>query len=100
MGCAVILTDRAQWDLEEIVAYIARENPDRARSFGHELLNRALSLSNFPKIGREVPELGDPEVREIFLGSYRIVYEVLGDPPNVYVLRFWHAARGTPKWES
>jgi hypothetical protein len=26
--------------------------------------------------------------------SYQIIYEVLSDPPQVYILRFWHAARG------
>jgi len=27
----------------------------------------------------------------------RIGYEVLHDPDAVFVLRFWHAARGTPQ---
>ena len=33
-------------------------------------------------------------IREVIQESYRIIYEVLSDPPQVYVLRFWHAARG------
>ena len=48
-------------------------------------------------MGRTVPELGDPSVREIIHGSYRIVYELLHDPNAVYVLRFWHGARGAPE---
>jgi plasmid stabilization system protein ParE len=48
-------------------------------------------------MGRTVPEVGDPAVREIVHGSYRIVYELFRDPNAVFVLRFWHAARGTPE---
>jgi toxin ParE1/3/4 len=96
MGWPVILTDQSQDDLREIVSFIARDNPERARSFGNELVNRALSISDFPEIGRMVPELGDPAVHEIIHGSYRIVYELLRNPDAIYALRFWHAARGKP----
>jgi hypothetical protein len=44
-----------------------------------------------------VPETGDPAVREIVHRSYRIVDEILTDPDSIYVLRFWHGARGTPE---
>jgi hypothetical protein len=50
-----------------------------------------------PEKGRVVPEASDPSVRENICGSYRIIYEVFRDPTVVYVLRFWHAARGTPE---
>jgi plasmid stabilization system protein ParE len=45
-----------------------------------------------------VPEYGNPAVREIIHGSYRIVYELLREPNAVFVLRFWHGARGTPEF--
>ena len=96
MGWPVILTEQSQRDLGEIVAFIARDNPARARSFGNELIDRALSIGDFPEMGRTVPELGDPAVREIVHGSYRIVYELLRAPDEIYILRFWHAARGAP----
>ena len=66
-------------------------------SFGNLLIDKALSLGPFPEIGRVVPEIDDPNVREIIHGSYRIIYEVISDPTTVYILRFWHAARGTPE---
>jgi toxin ParE1/3/4 len=97
MGWPVILTDQSQDDLREIVSFIACDSSERARRFGNELIDQALSIGNFPEIGRTVPELGDPSVREIIHGSYRIVYELLHDPDAVYVLRFWHGARGTPE---
>ncbi len=97
MGCPVILTDQSQDDLREIVCFIARDSAEHARRFGNELIDQALSIGNFPEMGRIVPELGDPTAREIIHGSYRIVYEILRDPNAVYVLRFWHAARGKPE---
>jgi toxin ParE1/3/4 len=47
-------------------------------------------------MGRVVPELDDPSVREIVHGSYRIIYEVNSAPDVLYILRFWHGARGEP----
>lgn len=97
MGCPVILTPQSLSDLEAIVRRIAADGPDRARAFGNTLVDRALSVGAFPEMGRMVPEVGDPAVREMIHGSYRIIYEVRGDPRVVFVLRFWHGARGDPK---
>lgn len=65
MGHKVILTPQAQDDLREIVSFIAQQNSDRARSFCHELIDHALSLTELPERGRTVPEISDPNVREI-----------------------------------
>jgi toxin ParE1/3/4 len=99
MGLAVILTPQSQDDLREIVERIASDNPERARSFGNQLIDKALSLGPLPERGRVVPEADDPAVRELIHGSYRIIYEICSAPSAVYVLRFWHAARGTPQIE-
>lgn len=96
MGFRVILTPKSQDDLRDIVTFIAEDNPDRARTFGNELIDQSLSLGTFPERGRIVPEIGDPAVREIVRGSYRIIYEIFPEQTAVYVLRFWHAARGAP----
>ena len=96
MGWPVILTPQAQDDLREIVSYIAHDSPDRARRFGNTLIDAALSIGTFPEIGQIVFEVGDPAVREIIHGSYRIIYELRYEPNAVFVLRFWHGARGRP----
>ena len=97
MGWPVILTPQAQDDLRQIVSYIARDSPEHARAFGNILVDTALSLGTQPERGRVVPEQDDPAVREIFRGAYRIIYEVVRDPSTVFVLRFWHGARGAPE---
>ena len=96
MDWPVVLTGQSQDDLQEIVVFIARNDQDAARRFGNQLIDQALSVGKFPEMGRMVPEVGDPAVREIIHGSFRIVYELFLDPNAVFVLRFWHAARGTP----
>lgn len=36
------------------------------------------ALNTFPLRGRVVPEIGDTNVRKIFIYSYRLMYEVKG----------------------
>ena len=97
MDCKVILTPQAIEDLRQAVTVIAQDNPERARSFGNELIDRALSLATFPERGRVVPEIGEPAVREIIHRPFRIIYEIFPEQAVVYVLRFWHGARGEPE---
>jgi toxin ParE1/3/4 len=97
MGFKVIFTPQAQADLQKIVSFIAKNNRERAKSFGHELIDRALMLALLPERGRMVPEFLMTEVREIIHRSYRIIYEIFPDENAVYILRFWHGARGEPE---
>jgi toxin ParE1/3/4 len=97
MGFKVILTPQSLDDLEDIVTFIVKDNPGRARSFGNELIDRALSVAVFPERGRIVPEIDESSVREIIHGAYRIIYEIFPEEQTIYVLRFWHGARGEPE---
>ena len=100
MGFKVILTPQSQDDLREIVSFIAQHNRPRAKSFGNELIDRALTLAELPERGRVVPEISDPGVREIVHHPYRIIYEIFPEQNVVYILRFWHGARGEPEIEA
>jgi toxin ParE1/3/4 len=97
MGTPVILTDFAIEDLRDIVLYVALDDSERARAFGNLLLDRALAVGDFPEMGRMVPEFRDAGLRELVQGSYRIIYRSKLDPKVVFILRFWHAARGFPE---
>jgi toxin ParE1/3/4 len=96
MDFQVILSPRAIQDLQEIVRYISIDNPSAAENLGLELIAKAGSLKTFPERGRQVPELNDPEIRELVVRSYRIVYRIRKDKNVIEVSRFWHGARGTP----
>lgn len=72
-------TREALEQLVEIEDFIARDNPGRAVSFVDELISRAEALTDNPHIGRVVPEIARPEMRELIHRKYRIVYRVEGD---------------------
>lgn len=69
-------TARAVSDLFEIGRYIARDNRWAARQWTAKLKSRACKVARNPHAGRQVPEFGQDDIREVFLSSYRIVYQI------------------------
>ena len=41
-----------------------------------KFLMRAVRSMNFQKRGRIVPELGNPNIRELFVREYRLIYSI------------------------
>ena len=66
----------ARQNLEEIADYIAQDSPFYAINFVERILQEAEKLSDFPKIGRIVPEFKKETIREILFHNYRIVYMI------------------------
>ena len=97
MDYQVALSPSARADLRDIVRYISFDAPDRAVEFGRFLISRTRLLAESPELGRIVPEFGDTFIREIIVRSYRVVYRLDDARLLVEVIRFWHAARGTPE---
>lgn len=97
MDYEVVLSPSARADLRDIVRYISCDAPDRALEFGLFLVSRTRLLARSPQLGRIVPEFEDPFIREIVVRSYRVVYRLNDVRGLVEVIRFWHAARGTPE---
>ena len=86
----------ARDDLHDIVIFIARDNPERAMSFGYQLISETDRLQAFPRLGRLVPEYQNEDLREIILRPYRIVYRLIHERKLCEIVRVWHSARGTP----
>jgi len=61
-------------DLESIRDFIARDSPQYAQLVVLRLVEAVDRLSAFPMSGRVVPEAERPELREIIIGSHRLVY--------------------------
>jgi toxin ParE1/3/4 len=70
-------SQRARRDLLDIGRYIARDNPQAARRWVQSLRDRARAAAGTPLAGRRLPEAPRDDLREVFVGSYRIVYRVL-----------------------
>ena len=85
---AVLLTNDAARDLEELYDYIARHDAPQKADYVLEQVEKAFStLSEFPERGaypKELAALGIREYREIFFKPYRIIYRVIDT--NLYVL--------------
>ncbi len=97
MARKVIWSDEAIADLGTIVSYIAADNRSAAESLGMTIFARTRVLADFPSLGRIVPEERSPNVREIIVEPYRVIYEVNAAAESVEILRVWHAARGRPE---
>ncbi len=69
-------TEQALARLADIYDYIADDNADAAAKLVDDLVDRGDKLAKFPKRGRMVPELGNPEIRELVIRGYRLVYRV------------------------
>jgi toxin ParE1/3/4 len=81
----------AKLDLKQIHDYIARDSKFYAQKVSIEIVEKSERLNSFPKLGRIVPEIGDPNIRELLIYSYRLVYEVF--PNKVEVLALIHSKR-------
>jgi plasmid stabilization system protein ParE len=97
MAFKIIWSEQARDDLQAVVLFIARDNPDVAESFGCRLMFKVDALAQFPQLGRIVPEEQDENVREIIFRPYRIIYKVLVEKQIVAIARVWHGARGEPE---
>jgi toxin ParE1/3/4 len=96
MDYQVILSPRAIRDLQGIVRYVSYDNPVAAERLGTQLIDKTRALASFPELGRVVPELADPMIRELMFTPYRIIYRIDHQRHIVEIARYWHGARGTP----
>ncbi len=84
-------TPQAADDLAAITNFIAPDSPYYASLFAIDVIRAVERLQAFPRSGRVVPEAQMPDIREIVLGNYRIVYRIQDDV--VIVLTVWHGSR-------
>ena len=91
MARSVVWTELAWVDLQQAVEYISQDSPTYAAAFARSVWEHSQSLDELTYRGRVVPELGDPDVRELFPASYRLLYEIRGEV--VYILGLIHGAR-------
>lgn len=84
-------TVQAAADLQAITDFIAADSRQYARLFAMDVFSAVERLHAFPYLGRVVPELRQPDTREIVLGNDRIVYRVQGTV--LVILTVWHGAR-------
>lgn len=80
----VIWTEPALQELDAIAEYIALDNPAAASDLVKAVFDKTERLANFPKSGRNPPELPDSVYRELVVPPCRIFYRE--DEQRVFVL--------------
>ncbi len=60
-------------DLESIGDYIARDSEYYANSFVEKIIYAVEKLDNFPMLGRVIPEVNHPKLRELIFQNFRIM---------------------------
>jgi addiction module RelE/StbE family toxin len=76
MDFKVVWSPEAIEDLEAIAEYIERDSEFYARVVVSKILDMTRSIKDFPKIGRIAPDVGDENIRERFVYSYCLVYQI------------------------
>ena len=76
MAASLVWSPEAVGDVQAIAAFVERDSPWYARSVVARLIETAETIPDFPQLGRVVPELGLPSIRERMVFSYRIIYRV------------------------
>jgi toxin ParE1/3/4 len=88
----ILWTREALRQLTESEDFIAKDNAARAAAFVDEMASHAETLlSGEPRIGRVVPEISHPDIRELLFKKYRIVYRV--NKNNVEILTVFEGHR-------
>ena len=88
-------TKPAKLDLKQIHDYIARDSKFYADKVSLEFVEKTEILNSFPEAGRIVPEIGDPNIRELFVYSYRLIYQIF--PNKIEILTLIHSKRNLLK---
>ncbi|OGL47926.1 MAG: addiction module toxin RelE [Candidatus Schekmanbacteria bacterium RBG_13_48_7] len=72
----VIWSIEAKQDLKRIHNYIARDSKYYAKKVSQDIIEKSEKLIDFPMMGRIVPEIGEPNIRDLLIYSYRLIYEI------------------------
>src|SRR3989344_2804835 len=79
----VVWTEEAQAHLDGIHRYIERDAPFYAKQVVDKLTRRSEQLIAHPRSGRIVPKYDNPELRELIVFPYRLVYRLKPDRMDV-----------------
>jgi len=82
-------TDKAKSSLRSIYNYIRNDSGFYAEEVRYKFITESEKLNKFPRLGRIVPETSNENIRELFIYSYRMMYEIIED--NIYILSIIHS---------
>jgi plasmid stabilization system protein ParE len=98
MGFKIVITDYALGDLQQIVEFVAQDDPVAAIRLGEKIIAAALGLAEMPA---RCP-LHDRQrgIRKMTLAPYLIFYTCDETASVVNILHIWHGARRSPDFRT
>ena len=84
-------TEPAIESLRNLHGYIAKDSEVYASNFIQRVVLAVEKLSDFPKLGRVVPEADEERIRELLYQNYRIIYRIKND--FIEILTIIHGRR-------
>ena len=75
----LVFAPLAELDLDDILAYIARDKPDAAIKWVRKIRDKCAFLADNPEVGERRPEFRTGEFRCSLVGSYVIFYRPTSD---------------------
>ena len=88
MARVLVWSPEAVEDIDAIAAYIERDSPWYARAVASKIVETAESIPEYPELGRIVPEIDDPAIRERLVHRYRVIYRL--DEARVLIVAVIH----------
>jgi addiction module RelE/StbE family toxin len=85
----VRITQSAEDDLNEIILYIAQNNPQNALKIMKRIQNKISTLECFPEKGGYVPELLKKNIkdyRQLIESPWKIIYNIENDDVNILTI--------------
>jgi len=88
---SIIWNRKALDDLKSIYNYISRDSSTYGKFMVQKIKTSVRKLEKFQKIGREVPEIGFENIRELIVQPYRLIYEINSN--QIKILAILHSAQ-------
>ena len=89
----IVFSSQAKADLVKIVEFIAYDKPQAARKWTANIRQSVSKQSDFPKMGRTVPEFGEETICELIKGQYRVVYKIDDKKDTIVIVTIHNAKR-------
>jgi toxin ParE1/3/4 len=87
----IIWSPRAMGKISELSDFIAEDSPSRAttwlESIFESIFESVEQLSEFPEIGRILPNQQDQNLRQLIIDNYHIIYRINKKQIRILVIR-------------
>jgi hypothetical protein len=90
------VTDAAEGELQYAHEWWEVNRTAAPNAIRDDFGSMATKLASNPRIGRRATNTKTRNVRQVFLQrvGYIVYYRIIGDPPRLQILSFWHSSRG------